>query len=90
MQILTTQQAAQIVVHTYPHVGFSPVMLEAIATEQGEASKAEIEAAAVLNPMTAEWQQLTWYCDMVAAKVYPDHVPLLTPLQQSHGLLTQY
>ncbi|KAL0044842.1 hypothetical protein WJX82_011278 [Trebouxia sp. C0006] len=45
--ILTPKQTAQLVVLTYPHVGFSHVMLEAIATEYGEASKRDVEAMAL-------------------------------------------
>ncbi len=89
MQILTTKQTAQLVVLTYPHVGFSHVMLEAIAVEYGEASKHDVEAMAMANPMVEEWQHFLQYCDAVTARVHCDHVPLIT-YRPPHRLLSQY
>ncbi len=89
MQILTPKQTAQLMVLTYPHVGFSHVMLEAIATEYGEASKCDVEAMALVNPMAEEWQHFVQYRDAVTAKVHHDHVLLIT-YRPPHRLLSQY
>ena len=89
MQLLTTKQTAQLVVLTYPHVGFSHAMLEAIATEYGEASKRDVEAMALVNPMAEEWQHFLQYHNAVTAQVYYDHVPLIT-YRPLHRLLSQY
>ncbi len=89
MQILTPKQTAQLMVLTYPHVGFSHMMLEAMATEYREASKRDVEAMALVNPMAEEWQRFVQYRDAVTAHVHHDHVPLIT-YRLPHRLLSQY
>ena len=78
MQILTLKQTAELVVLTYPHVGFSHAILEVIAKKYGAPSKRDIEAMAIIVSMAQEWQRLEEYCQEVTTKVYPGHVPLVS------------
>ena len=76
LQVLTSTQVAQVLIHAFPHVTRIIDMLEVLATMMSEPSKEAVMAAAEINPMTAEWTQFLAYCEMVLAIRSPDYMPM--------------
>lgn len=78
MQILSTRQVAELMVHAYPYVNVHEALLESLATHRQALSKDAIMTAAQADRMTADHAQLLQYCEVVGANVYSGHLPLST------------
>ena len=74
VQLLSTRQLADIIVHSYPYMPMAEVLLDTIAAQSGYPSQREIEAAAHHDSMAADWELFGQYAKFIAS-------------QQSHNYL---
>lgn len=74
LQLLTTKQLADIIVHSYPYMPMTEILLDTIAAQAGYPSQQQIELNAHLDPMTADWESFGKYAQFIAS-------------QQSHSYL---
>lgn len=68
LQLLSTRQSADIIVHSYPYMPLSEILLDTIAAQAGYPSRQEIEAAAHLDPFTADWEMFGEYAKFIASE----------------------
>ena len=68
LQLLSTRQSADIIVHSYPYMPVTEILLDTIAAQAGYPSRQEIEAAAPLDALTADWEMFGEYAKLVASK----------------------
>ena len=75
MQVLTTKQLAEMLVHCYPYVPSMEAFIHSVAAEEGHFSKEDVVAAAQTNHMDAEWRQFCEYAKYTATDIFHDHLP---------------
>lgn len=68
LQLLSTRQSADIIVHSYPYMPLTEILLDTIAAQAGYPSRQQIEAAAPLDPLTADWEMFGEFAKLVASK----------------------
>ena len=78
LQVLTTKQLAEMMVHCYPYMPSMEPFIHSVATETGHPSKEDIIAAAQTNHMDSEWRQFNEYAKYAATDIFHDHVAFLT------------
>lgn len=78
MQVLSTRQVAELMVHAYPYVNVHEALLESLARHSHAVSKEAIVAAAQTERMAADHAQLLQYCEVVVTNVYSGHLPIST------------
>ena len=90
MQVLTTKQLAEMMVHCYPYCPVLEPFLDSLAAELGMPGKEEVVAAAQTHPMTDEWKQFTQYAKLAASDIFHDYLPFRhgRALQDSLNLLS--
>ena len=77
LQVLTTKQLAEMMVHCYPYMPVMEPFMHSLAADMGYPSKEEIIAGAQTRPMAAEWQQFNAYAKLAASEIFHDYVPFL-------------
>ena len=82
LQVLTTRQLAEGMVHAYPCLAIVETMLDTLAELRGEPSKDQIVETAPLNPMTAEWEKFVNYHAQFSTYTttpsrFDDYIPVL-------------
>lgn len=79
MQILTTEQLAEGMLQSYPHIAIVETLLDTLAAERGEPTKDQIVAAAQLKPApsASEWQRFVQYVEQFEHGSVHEYVPLL-------------
>lgn len=77
LQVLTTKQLAEMIVHCYPYMPGMEPFVHTVAAEAGHPSKEDITAAAQTNHMDSEWRQFNEYAKYAASDIFHDHVPFL-------------
>ena len=82
LQLLSTRQSADIIVHSYPYMPVTEILLDSIAAQAGYPSRQQMEAAAPLDPLTADWEMFGEYAKLVASKQTHDYLQMC---QQSGG-----
>ncbi len=68
LQILTTRQLADVVVHSYPYMPMMETLFDTIASQYGYPSKDDIRASAHLDPMITAWQLFSSYAKFIASQ----------------------
>ncbi len=76
LQVLSTKQWANLIVHSYPYIPDIESALEAVAREAGQPPKQVILDDRMLGNMAAEWQELQGYLELVARQKSHAYVPL--------------
>lgn len=77
LQVFTIKQWAILIVQSYPYLPILETHFEAMASEAGAPSKAQIVAAAQTNPMAAEWRHVNKYLENIASMNCNEYIPLL-------------
>ena len=77
MQVLSTKQLAEMMVHCYPYMPSMEPFIHSLAAGSGYPPKEEIVAAAQTNQMATEWRQFNEYAKYAATDIFHDHVPFL-------------
>ena len=78
MQVLTSRQIAESMVHAYPYIAVVEILLDTLAELRGEPSKDDIAAMAPLNPMLAQWEDFVEYvAQLDRVPLNHGHVPVL-------------
>ena len=77
MQVLSSRQLAEAMVHAYPYVAVVETLLDTLAEQRGEPSKDDIVAIAHLNPMASEWDDFVLYVSQFDHNTCYDYVPVL-------------
>jgi len=77
LQVLTTKQLAEMMVHCYPYMPSMEPFIHSLAVEAGYPVKEDIVAAAQTNHMATEWKQFNEYAKYAATQLFHDHVAFL-------------
>ncbi len=77
LQVLTTKQLAEMMVHCYPYMPSMEPFIHNLAAETGYPIKEDVVAAAQTNHMTTEWRQFSEYAKYAATEIFHEHVPFL-------------
>ena len=77
MQVLTTKQLAEMMVHCYPYMPSMEPFIHSLAAEAGHPPKEDIVAAAQTNHMASEWRQFNEYAKYAATDIFHEHVAFL-------------
>ena len=77
MQVLTTKQLAEMMVHCYPYMPSMEPFIHSLAAETGYPNKEDVVAVAQTNHMTTEWQQFNEYAKHAASGIFHEHVPFV-------------
>ena len=77
MQVLSSRQLSEAMVHAYPYIAVVETLLDTLADQRGEPSKDSIVAAAHLHPMIQEWQDFIHYVSQFDQSCCYDYVPVL-------------
>ncbi len=78
LQVLSTLQLANIVVHCYPYLPSMERLLEIVAVTRGGPAAASSSNLQGENEQTvAEWTAFSEYVALLAVNTYHDHFPLL-------------
>lgn len=90
VQVLTTKQLAEMMVHCYPYMPVMEPFLHSLAADLGQPGKEEVVAAAQTHPMTDEWKQFTQYAKLAASDIFHDYLPFRhgKVLQESLNVLS--
>ncbi|DBA77180.1 hypothetical protein WJX77_005431 [Trebouxia sp. C0004] len=67
---------SEAMVHAYPYVAVVETLLDTLADNMGAPGKDQIEAAAPINPMTAEWEMFVQYAAKFDSGTWYEHVPV--------------
>lgn len=77
IQVLSTNQLSEAMVHAYPHIAVVETLLDTLAENRGEPTKGDIVAVACLNPMAAEWDDFVTYAMQFDTGQFYEYVPVL-------------
>ena len=84
VQVLTTKQLAEMMVHCYPYMPVMEPFMHSLAADMGYPSKEEIVGAAQTHPMASDWKQFNEYAKYAASEIFHSYLPFLNgswPLQ---------
>ena len=76
MQVLTTKQLAEMMVHCYPYMPVMEPFLHSLAAKVGHPDQEEVVATAQTHPMTEEWKQFNQYAKLAASDIFHDYLPI--------------
>lgn len=76
-QILTTEQLAEGMLQSYPHIAIVETLLDTLAAQRGEPTKEEVVAAAQLKPAPSEWHHFVRYVQQFDQGGVHEYVPVL-------------
>ena len=76
LQILSTRQLADVVVHSYPYMPIMETLVDTIASQCGYPSKEDIQASAHLDPMVKEWQLFSSYARFIGTQDCHNYIQL--------------
>lgn len=77
MQVLTTEQLAEGMLQSYPHIALVESLLDTLAAQRGEPSKEEIVAAAQMKPAPSQWHRFVQYVQQFDHRRVHEYVPVL-------------
>lgn len=77
IQVLTTKQLAEMMVHCYPYMPSMEPFIHSLAAETRHPAKEDIVAAAQTNHMANEWKQFNEYAKYAATDIFHHYVAFL-------------